>query len=207
VFSGIVEEVGRVVEAREDGGHRRLTVACREVLADAAIGSSIAVDGCCLTVVALDDGTFTVDIMGETISRTTLGDLETGDRVNLERPLRVDGRLGGHVVQGHVDAVGEIVSVEDAPGSLLAEVAVARSFARYIVEKGSIAVGGVSLTVIDVRDEGERSFFRVGIIPHTVSATTFGTLQPGERVNLEADVLAKYVERLVQRTETEAQHA
>lgn len=192
MFTGIVEEVGTVGALDRDGDRARLEVACSTVVADAAVGDSIAVDGCCLTVTALTGSGFAADLMGETLRATALGGLGAGDGVNLERPLRADGRFGGHVVQGHVDGVGEVVDVEDVPGSRIVTVAAPDDVVRYVVAKGSVAVAGTSLTVIDV--DGPR--LRVGLIPHTCEATTLGRLRAGDVVNLEVDILAKYVERL-----------
>lgn len=187
MFTGIVEELGSVVAL--DGG--RLRIAATLVLDDVSIGDSIAVNGCCLTVVDHDDerSWWEADLSAETLSRTTLGGLVPGSMVNLERAVRVSDRLGGHLVQGHVDAVARIVHpVPDlrveAPADLL----------RYFVEKGSVTVDGVSLTVVDVLADG----FTVAIIPHTAAVTTLGRYGPGDLVNLEVDVLAKQVERLVQ---------
>jgi riboflavin synthase len=185
VFTGIVEELGRVVE-RDDG---RLRIACTDVLDDVAIGASIAVNGCCLTVVEYDGTSWAADVTDETWSRTSLGDLAPGDPVNLERPVRLADRLGGHLVQGHVDGVGVI----EAPAPDL-RVRCPDGFSRYVVEKGSIAVDGISLTVVDVLDDR----FTVAIIPHTAAVTTLGHKGPGARVNLEADITAKYVERLLE---------
>jgi riboflavin synthase len=189
MFTGIVEELGTV--ASRDGS--RLRINATAVLEDAALGDSIAVNGCCLTVVAQGaepDGTgwWEADVTDETFARTSLGDLAAGSPVNLERPMKLDGRLGGHLVQGHVDAVGEVV--EPAPAL---RVRMPRELTRYIVEKGSITVDGVSLTVVDALDDG----FTVAVIPHTEAITTLGTKQPGDRVNLEVDVIAKYTERLL----------
>lgn len=188
MFTGIVEELGSVVD--RDGA--RLRIAAREVVGGAAIGDSTAVNGCCLTVVAFEpDGPspwWEADVSDETWSRTNLGDLRPGDPVNLERPMRLADRLGGHLVQGHVDAVG----VVSAPAPELA-VRMPEHLLRYIVEKGSITVDGVSLTVVDVLADG----FTVALIPHTGDVTTLGTRQPGDRVNLEVDVIAKYTERLL----------
>ncbi len=184
MFTGIVEELG-TVEAR-DGG--RLRIGARRVLEDACTGDSIAVNGCCLTVVDQGDGWWAADVTQESFDRTTLGSLEPGDAVNLERPVRLADRLGGHLVQGHVDAVGEVV---DPAPSL--RVRTPRHLLRYVVEKGSITVDGVSLTVVDVLDDG----FTVALIPHTGDVTTLGRRTPGERVNLEVDVMAKYAERLL----------
>ena len=184
MFTGIVEEQGRV-RAREGG---RFTFEATVVLDDADIGDSIAVNGCCLTVVDKGEGWWAADAVDETLSRTNLGDLGPGDRVNLERPVRAGDRLGGHIVAGHVDAVG--VVVEPAPGL---RVRMPEHLARYVVEKGSITVDGCSLTVVEAGDDG----FTVALIPHTTEATTLGSRRPGDRVNLEVDLVAKYVERLL----------
>lgn len=185
MFTGLVEELGSV--ASLDGS--RLRVRSQVVLGDAALGDSIAVNGCCLTVVALGDGWWEADLSAETRSRTGLGRLGPGDPVNLERPVRLADRLGGHLVQGHVDGVGEVV----APPPDLQVRAPARLL-RYVVEKGSITVDGVSLTVVEPRPDG----FTVAVIPHTAEVTTLGTKRPGDQVNLEVDVMAKYAERLLQ---------
>jgi riboflavin synthase len=184
LFTGIVEELG-AVESRE-GGHFRFQAPL--VTADAAVGDSIAVNGCCLTVVARGDGWWEADVVDESLARTNLADLRPGDPVNLERPMRLAGRLGGHLVQGHVDGVGTVVSpapdlVVRCPAELL----------RYVVEKGSITVDGCSLTVVEPLDDG----FRCAIIPHTTEVTVLGRKGPGARVNLEVDVIAKYTERLL----------
>jgi riboflavin synthase len=179
-----VEELGTVVA--RDGS--RLRIEAAQVLTDARIGDSIAVNGCCLTVVAKGDGWWEADVTGETWARTNLGDLVTGDPVNLERPVRLSDRLGGHLVQGHVDAVGEVV--EPAPAL---RVRLPAALLRYVVEKGSITVDGVSLTVVVPDDDS----FTVAVIPHTAEVTTLGRKGPGDRVNLEVDVMAKYAERLL----------
>ena len=186
MFTGIVEELGEVAE--RDGS--RLRVAARSVLTDAHIGDSIAVNGCCLTVVSFDAdaGWWDADVTQESYDRTSLGDLAPGSPVNLERPVRLMDRLGGHLVQGHVDAVGEIV---DAAPNL--RVRVDPAMTRYIVEKGSITVDGISLTVVDALNDG----FTVAVIPHTQAVTTLAAKGPGDRVNIEVDVTAKYVEKLI----------
>jgi riboflavin synthase len=194
MFTGIVEELGEVVAIDATADSARLTVRGPLVTADARHGDSIAVNGVCLTVTDdAGDGTFTADVMRESLDRTTLGSLRPGDPVNLERAVRVDGRLGGHVVQGHVDGVGRVL--ERTPGERWETVrfAVPAALARYVAEKGSVAVDGVSLTVAGVDDEE----FTVGLIPTTLAATTLGRARPGTPVNLEVDVLAKYVERLM----------
>ncbi len=199
MFTGIVEEVGVVValvpgDGPDGGSDARLTVRGPLVVSDAALGDSIAVGGVCLTVTDLPgDGTFTVDVMPESLRRTALGDLAAGSPVNLERALRADARLGGHVVQGHVDGVGVVRSRTPGPRWDDVEVAVPPGLARYVAEKGSVTVSGVSLTVTHVTDDG----FGVSLIPTTLAATTLGGLGVGARVNIEVDVLAKYVERLL----------
>jgi riboflavin synthase len=186
MFTGIVEELGTVVA--RDG--QRLRIGARTVLEDVAMGASIAVNGCCLTVVGWDaeEGWWDADVVDETYARTSLGALEPGHRVNLERPVRLTDRLGGHLVQGHVDGVGEIVTA--APDLC---VRTDPALLRYVVEKGSITVDGTSLTVVDVGTDR----FTVAVIPHTMEVTTLGRKGPGEPVNLEVDVTAKYVERLL----------
>jgi riboflavin synthase len=198
MFTGIVEEVGTVLAIEVHEGHARLHLRCDEVVRDAALGDSIAVSGCCLTVTSLptepDGGGFTADLMAETLRATALGDLEVGAPVNLERAMRADTRFGGHLVQGHVDGVGTVVDRDEQPGTVFLTFEAPEEVARYLVPKGSVTVDGVSLTVVDVPAPGR---FRVGLIPHTLEVTTFGARQPGDRVNLEADVIAKYVERLL----------
>ncbi len=184
MFTGIVEELGSV--ASREGPKLRIDAAL--VTSDAGIGDSIAVNGTCLTVVALGDGWWEADVVDETYSRTALGDLAPGDPVNLERPVRVSDRLGGHLVQGHVDGVGRVVT--PAPDL---RVTVPSDLLRYVVEKGSITIDGVSLTVAAVHDDG----LSVAIIPHTAEVTTLGRRGRGDAVNLEVDVTAKHVERLL----------
>lgn len=190
MFTGIVEELGQVDAL--DGS--RLRLRCATVLADVTLGASIAVNGCCLTVVSFaqpsgaDPGWWEADLSAETLARTSLGSLTADDPVNLERPVRLADRLGGHLVQGHVDAVGTLVA---QPPELA--VVAPPSVLRYLVPKGSVTVDGVSLTVVDVHADR----FTVAVIPHTASVTTLGHLAPGAPVNLEVDVLAKYTERLL----------
>ena len=194
MFTGIVEELGRVRSVTPNHGGARLELACRTVLDDAEIGASIAVNGCCLTVVDLAGGWWAADAQTETLDRTTLGALEAGDPVNLERPVRVGDRLGGHLVQGHVDGVGRVADRGPLPdGSTKVTIELPPALSRYVVEKGSITIDGVSLTVTHVAPTS----FGVALIPHTLSVTTFGVRSPGDPVNLEVDVLAKYVERLL----------
>jgi riboflavin synthase len=185
VFTGIVEEMGTL--ASLDGA--RLVFSAQTVTDGTRVGDSIAVNGCCLTVVDLGPGWWSADVVAETLSRTNLGALRPGDGVNLERPVRVGDRLGGHLVQGHVDTVGTILH----PAPEL-EVALDARFTPYVVEKGSITVDGISLTVVSVR----AGSFGVAIIPHTLEVTTLGRKTAGDQVNLEIDVIAKYTERLLQ---------
>jgi len=196
MFTGIVEEVGTVeaIELGPEGADARLRVRGPLVVSDARPGDSICVSGVCLTVTELPgDGTFVADVMPETLRRTALGDVDVTSPVNLERALPVGGRYGGHVVQGHVDGVGTILSRSPGPRWDDVVIGLAPELARYVAEKGSIAVSGISLTVTHVTD----SSFGVSLIPTTLEATTLGTLAPGARVNLEVDVLAKYTERLL----------
>jgi riboflavin synthase len=193
MFTGIVEQMGTVSEVSASDVGRRLIVA-GDGLADLAVGASIAVNGVCLTAVEVGDGSVALDVVPETLSRTNLGALSEGDRVNLERPMHADGRFDGHIVQGHVDGVGVIASLEgtDDQGTIMA-IRPPEPLLRYLVEKGSVTVDGVSLTVASLIQGG----FTVALIPHTLAVTNLGLRRPGETVNLEIDVLAKYVERLL----------
>jgi riboflavin synthase len=192
VFTGIVEELGRVVEVESLPEAARLSISGPLVTSDAAHGDSIAVNGVCLTVVTVEDGVFTVDVIKETLDRSALGALRPGSPVNLERAVRADQRLGGHIVQGHVDGTGVLLSRSPAEHWDVIRVSLPGHLSRYVVEKGSIAVDGVSLTVTAVDDAS----FSVGLIPTTLQKTTLGNKEPGEPVNLEVDVIAKYVEKL-----------
>jgi riboflavin synthase len=189
LFTGIVEERGEVVDVEQQPNAARLTVAGPLVASDAQHGDSIAVSGVCLTVVEVAGGRFTVDVVNETLQRSSLAKVHAGDRVNLERARSVGDRLGGHIMQGHVDGTGVFLSRDDAG---LTRFGLPQRLARYVVEKGSIAVDGVSLTVVDAGDD----FFSVALIPTTLELTTLGERERGDLVNLEVDVLAKYVERL-----------
>jgi riboflavin synthase len=196
MFTGIVEGTGTVVAlARSGSGDgARLEVDTPWPPGELAVGDSVAVDGCCLTVVARTPGGFAADLVAETLRRTALGRLATGARVNLERPLALGGRLGGHLVQGHVDGVGRVLDRRPVGESEEVRVELPEDLARYVVEKGSIAVDGVSLTVAAAGPD----WFAVALVPHTLAATTLGERGPGDPVHLEVDVVAKYVERLVQ---------
>ncbi|ROS74516.1 riboflavin synthase [Cellulomonas sp. PhB143] len=196
MFTGIVEEIGRVREISFPDGpdaDARLTVEGPLASSDAGLGDSIAVDGVCLTVTAVGAGAFTLDVMPESLRRTALGGLTAGSAVNLERAVPAHGRLGGHIVQGHVDGVARLVSRDPGPRWDELAFAAAPALLRYVAEKGSVTVAGVSLTVTAVDDAG----FGVSLIPTTLAATTLGALAVGDRVNVEVDVVAKYVERLL----------
>ncbi|HET7071921.1 MAG TPA: riboflavin synthase [Nocardioides sp.] len=191
MFTGIVEELGTVAAVDAQSDAVRLAVRATTVLADARPGDSISVNGCCLTVAERTDATWTADVMAETLAKTALGSLVAGDRVNLERAATVGSRLGGHLVQGHVDAVGHVVRREPGEHWDVVTVSMPRELAPYLVDKGSITVDGVSLTV--VRAGGEE--FTVSLIPETLRRTTLGFREPGDSVNLEVDVIGKYVAR------------
>jgi riboflavin synthase len=199
MFTGLVEELGTVRAVIPNATGARLEIEAATVLDDAVLGASIAVNGCCLTAVEFGDGWWAADAVEETLRRTCLGALVNGDRVNLERPVRLSDRLGGHIVQGHVDGVGEIAErVDLADGSTRVVVSAPDTVLRYVVEKGSITVDGVSLTVagVDAASSGSGTF-EFAMIPHTATVTTLGIKGPGAPVNLEVDLVAKYVERLM----------
>ena len=204
MFTGIVEELGRVVRLETVEDSARLTVEAPTVTQDVNLGDSVSVNGCCLTVTAVHGSTFTADLMAETLTRTTLGSQAPGDPVNLERALRASDRLGGHIVQGHVDATAEVLDHHRGEHWDLLRIGLPQEIARYVAVKGSVALDGVSLTVVDVVHAsdvtpvpGAGASLSVGLIPETLRRTTLSTRRPGERVNLEVDVLAKYAERLL----------
>ena len=196
MFTGIVEQLGEVAGVEDLGEAARITISCPPIAAACAHGESVAVNGVCLTVTAATAATFTADVMAETLRRSSLGGLAPGSPVNLERPLRLDGRLGGHLVQGHVDGVGIVTSRNPGPHWDVVRITLPGQLARYVVEKGSIAVDGVSLTVSATGEGTGGPWFEVSLIPTTLELTTLGRAQPGGAVNLEVDVIAKYVERL-----------
>jgi riboflavin synthase len=193
MFTGLVEEQGSVVDIESLGDSVRLTLRGPLVTSDASHGDSIAVNGCCLTVTDLDGDTFTADVMEESLRRTSLSDLSVGSSVNLERAVAAGARLGGHIVQGHVDGVGSLLDRTPSEHWDVLRFSLPEELARYLVEKGSITVSGVSLTVVEVTNDT----FSVSLIPTTLADTILGTLSPGDRVNLEVDIVAKYVERLL----------
>jgi len=193
MFTGIIRERGRVAKVEGEDGARHLRIEAPATTSRLSVGDSISVDGCCLTATEVSDGLFAVTAVPESISRTTLGTIAVGDEVNLETAARAGEPLGGHYVQGHVDGVGRVESIEpEAEGARLL-IAAPAELLRYCVEKGSIAVDGVSLTITALREGG----FEVALVPHTLEQTTLGSLEPGDEVNLEVDILAKYVEKLI----------
>jgi riboflavin synthase len=194
MFTGIVEALGIVRSLSSGDEGRRLAIEAQQIAADLVVGASIAVNGVCLTAVAVADDGFEADVVSETLRRTNLGALLSGDRVNLERPLRAEGRFDGHMVQGHVDAYGAVTKVTAEGEGRRMSVDVAPKYQHYLAEKGSIAIDGVSMTVAAVTDTG----FEIALIPHTLKVTTLGLRRPGDQVNLEFDVLAKYLERLLE---------
>jgi riboflavin synthase len=194
MFTGIIEEVGTVARIVTLPAADHIEIRCRTVLEQTALGSSIAVSGVCLTVVAITRDSLTADVSPETLRRSTLGSLRSGSPVNLERPLSASARLGGHLVQGHVDGTGELLSLDQVgDGNWWLTVQVPQELDRYVVEKGSIAIDGISLTVASI----EAGRLAATIVPHTYASTSLGSHRPGDRVNLECDILAKYVEKLL----------
>ncbi len=205
MFTGIIEELGEVVAVETLSDAARFTLRGPAVTSDAVHGASIAVNGVCLTVVdatgsaSLAGGEFTADVMAESLNRSSLADLKPGDRVNLERPMVANGRFGGHIVQGHVDGTGTVLSRTPSEHWELVRISLPPELTRYVVHKGSITVDGISLTVSDLTDAPGGGDFTVSLIPATLAQTTLGVKQPGARVNLEVDVIAKYTERLLSR--------
>lgn len=196
MFTGIIEEKGTLKSKTSAGGSAgAIEVSASKVLEGTEIGDSICASGVCLTVIAKSGSSFTVEVMPETLRTTTLGETGTGRKVNLERALGIGGRLGGHIVNGHVDGVGQVVSVRPEDNAVLFEIRVPHSLAHYIVSKGSIAVDGISLTVVSITGDA----FSVSVIPHTLDETTLGEASAGTRVNIEVDIIAKYVEAMLER--------
>ena len=193
MFTGLIEEIGTVLWIRAAEGGTQLQITAPNLAAAAHKGDSIAVNGCCITVAACRQDQITFDLLGETVSRTNLGSLRRDNRINLERALAADGRLGGHFVQGHIDCTAPLVAFEETPDGFRLEIELPQNFVRYVAEKGSIAVNGISLTIAEVNNES----FVCWIIPHTRRNTNLKNAQSGDLLNLEFDVLAKYVERML----------
>lgn len=194
MFTGLIEEKGKLISKLQTGEGYQLTVSAKKVMEDLKIGSSISVNGCCLTVVKLRNDSFSVDTIEETLIKTNLGSLKIGDSVNLERPLKADARLGGHFVLGHIDTTGKVESIKELSNSHLITISFPLQFKQYLIFVGSVAIDGVSMTVAQL----EENKFTVGVIPHTWDETIFSQKKIGDSVNLEFDVLGKYVERIMQ---------
>lgn len=198
MFTGIVSELGTVTLIGDVPKGRTVTIDASSTLTGLGIGDSVSVNGVCLTVTKRGEGSFTVDAVQETLERTTIGSLTAGDPVNLERPMPAEGRFDGHIVQGHVDGVGYVRSIEAEGDASRMHIEFPQALGRYVVEKGSITVDGTSLTVTAVSEPGEPTqWFEIVLIPHTLAVTVLGEAQPGTAVNLEVDVIAKYVERMI----------
>jgi riboflavin synthase len=197
MFTGLVEEKGTLINKIKTGDGYRLEIRAAKVLDDTVIGSSISVNGCCLTVVEKKSDSVLMDTIEETLKKTNLGDLQIGEKVNLERPLKADARLGGHFVLGHVDTKGEVIEVNELSNSHFIRIRFPEKFSQYLIYVGSIAIDGVSMTVAELKG----NVFGVGIIPHTWEETIFSSKKPGSTVNLEFDVLGKYVERIMENKE------
>ncbi|HAA08949.1 MAG: riboflavin synthase [Syntrophomonadaceae bacterium] len=203
MFTGIIEEIGYVKRINQQSRSAQIEIKADKVLGDVAVGDSIAVNGVCLTVVAFDSQHFTADVMPETVSKTNLRELKPGSPVNLERALKLGGRLGGHIVQGHVDAVGTIVEKQILEIAIIYRIATEPELLQYVVPKGSVAIDGISLTVVDVFQDS----FTVSLIPHTAHETVLGEKKPGDRVNLESDIIGRYVKHLMNRNHGEERQA
>lgn len=197
MFTGLVEEKGTLINKIKTGDGFRLEIKAEKVLEDTQIGSSISVNGCCLTVVEKKNDSVAMDTIEETLKKTNLGELNIGDPVNLERPLKADARLGGHFVLGHVDTKGEVVEIKELSASHFMKIRFPEEFKQYLIYVGSVSIDGVSMTVAELTD----NVFGIGIIPHTWQETVFSTRKPGSTVNLEFDVLGKYVERIMENKE------
>jgi riboflavin synthase len=194
MFTGIIEELGKVAAIEQQPDAIRLTIACNKVLSDLKRGDSISCSGTCLTAIDIDGNSFTADVMLETLKRSSLSEVKVGDVINLERAMQHETRFGGHIVQGHVDGVGEVISREKSDNWDWVRIRIPADLMKYVVMKGSITIDGISLTVNELGDD----HIAVSLIPETLEVTTLGYKQPGDKVNVEADVLAKHIERLLQ---------
>lgn len=193
MFTGLVEELGTIISIAKGARSARLLIAASQVLEDGKIGDSIAVNGVCLTVVAIEGNGFQADVMAETLNKSNLGDLRPGEKVNLERALRLSDRLGGHLVSGHIDGVGKIIRQEVLDIAVVTEIEAPPELLKYVIPKGSIAIDGISLTVVSVQENS----FTVSLIPHTAKITSLGYKKIGDKVNLETDIIGKYIERMM----------
>lgn len=199
MFTGIIEEVGQIAQIKKQGEFALVTVKAKKVLTDVQLGDSIAVNGVCLTVTSFTKEQFTADVMSETLKRTSLGELSLNSPVNLERAMAANGRFGGHIVSGHIDGTGTVAEITPADNATWYRINASPKLLRYIIEKGSITIDGISLTVVDVNDES----FRVSIIPHTIKETNLGSKKIGSLVNLENDIVGKYIEQFLLKKEPE----
>lgn len=197
MFTGIIEEVGKIAQIKKQGEFAVVTINASRVLEDVHLGDSIAVNGVCLTVTSFTSSQFTADVMSETLKRTSLGELQPSSPVNLERAMAANGRFGGHIVSGHIDGTGEVAEITPADNSVWYRIKTSPKLLRYIIEKGSITIDGISLTVVDVNEES----FRVSIIPHTIKETNLGSKKIGSIVNLENDIVGKYIEQFLTKKE------
>lgn len=198
MFTGIIEEVGKIAQIKKQGEFAVVTINASRVLEDVHLGDSIAVNGVCLTVTSFTSSQFTADVMSETLQRTSLGELQPSSPVNLERAMAANGRFGGHIVSGHIDGTGEVAEITPADNSVWYRIKTSPKLLRYIIEKGSITIDGISLTVVDVNEES----FRVSIIPHTIKETNLGSKKIGSIVNLENDIVGKYIEQFLTKKES-----
>lgn len=203
MFTGIIEEVGEIVSIKKGAQSAVITIAAKEVMKDIHLGDSIAMNGVCLTVCSFDNRSYSVDVMHETLNMTNLGQLKSGSKVNLERAMAADGRFGGHIVAGHVDGLGTIISMTQDDNAVWFKIGTDRHVLKYIVHKGSITIDGISLTVAEVTDQT----FSISMIPHTGAHTTLLSKKPGDSVNLETDIIGKYVEKLLHFKEEEEKPA
>ena len=199
MFTGIIEEVGKITQINKQGEFAVVTIQASKVLQDVHLGDSIAVNGVCLTVTSFSERQFTADVMSETLKRTSLGELKPSSPVNLERAIAANGRFGGHIVSGHIDGTGEVVGIKPAHNSIWYRIQTTPKLMRYIIEKGSITIDGISLTVVDT----DETSFRVSIIPHTIKETNLGSKKIGSLVNLENDIVGKYIEQFLLKKEPE----
>ena len=197
--TGIIEEVGKITQINKQGEFAVVTIQASKVLQDVHLGDSIAVNGVCLTVTSFSERQFTADVMSETLKRTSLGELKPSSPVNLERAMAANGRFGGHIVSGHIDGTGEVVGIKPAHNSIWYRIQTTPKLMRYIIEKGSITIDGISLTVVDT----DETSFRVSIIPHTIKETNLGSKKIGSLVNLENDIVGKYIEQFLLKKEPE----
>jgi len=198
MFTGIIEEIGEVFQIQQGAKSLKIKIKASKVLEDVSVGDSIAVNGICLTVCEFNDNTFSADVMAETIRKSSMSGLKMGSRVNLERAMSANGRFGGHIVSGHIDGIGKIENIKPEDNAIWFTISTTKDLSKYIVKKGSIAIDGISLTVADVKGD----VFKVSIIPHTAKETILSIKKSGDVVNLECDIVGKYIEKLINRGET-----